>query len=181
MGFTQQEGLYRIHEGFNGKSIMMFKGPFAKSSMSLFSCYFGDMLYEKPLIKKKIMSVFIEMSQNISMYSSEKETDKAGLVHGIGFMSITQTDVGYSLVSGNIASENNLQRLKHICDTINRSSRSELRVLKRKLWNEVSQISESANIGLVQSALIAGSGVQLFQHRDDSGKDFVTLQIDIKI
>ena len=179
-----EESLLRVHcdmDGKHGKNIMMYKGPFGQSAIALFQTYCNQLLEENFFIKKKILSVAIELAQNINLYSVEKETTKDGKIEGYGFMSICRNIDGYSIISGNPAEKADAEKLTQRCDDINKADNEQLHKLKRKLWNMENPVPESANIGLVQSALIAGSKINYESAKTETGKYFITLELEIKV
>lgn len=179
-----EESLLRVHcdmDGKHGKNIMMYKGPFGQTAIALFQTYCNQLLEENFFLKKKILSIAIELGQNINLYSAEKETAKDGKIEGYGFISIRRNLDGYCIMSGNPAEKADAEKMTSRCDEINKSTKEELHALKRKLWNMENPISESANIGLVQSALIADSKINYESVKTETGKYFITLEIEIKI
>lgn len=183
MADKQQESLFNLHLGLNGRSIMMFQGPYGKNAMTLFDCYFGDLLNERPVVKKRVMTVFIEIAQNINNYSIERQKTIDGSVEGVGYVSISKNAEGYSIIGGNLTTQENANKLKKAIEKINSNlNRDALHELKRTLWKQDVNNTEGSNIGLVESALASQNDLKLeIKDADELSNDkFITLKIDIK-
>lgn len=160
----------------HGRNVMIYKGAFGRVPFSMIETYCQELVDQGPVVKKKVRSVFVELAQNINFYSSERDKGE-----GIGYMSIAQTDDGYSIISGNKSSVDNEKRLITRLEKISKLDNSGMHEYKRKLMHEGIPMSENANIGVVHSAIVAGSKFVYESVKTDDDNCFITLKIDIKV
>jgi hypothetical protein len=107
-------------------------------------------------IGKKLYNIFVELTQNISYYSVEKETLGEEAV-GKGYFVIEQQDNSINIIASNIIESERVKILQEKCNQINSLDRSSLRKLKfsqRESPNNEKN-SRGAGVGLIQVALVA--------------------------
>ena len=69
----------------SGKNILMtYTGPFDGQVLSMFGKNIEHTISDDRRLNKTIFKVFIELAQNVSYYSHEKETTKKGERAGVG-------------------------------------------------------------------------------------------------
>ena len=165
-------------QDIRGKNIMLYKGAFGVVPFSMIETYCDQLIEQGALVRKKVRFVFVELAQNINRYSVDRDNDE-----GVGFISICQSNDGYAIVSGNMTSGQNHKRLMDRLVTIAslNNDKEELHLYKRRLMKEGVAFSENANIGLVQSAIVACSRFYYESVKTDGDKYFITLKIEIKV
>ncbi|MBR4266925.1 MAG: hypothetical protein IKQ46_12805 [Bacteroidales bacterium] len=159
-----------------GKKLMFFNGVFGRVPFAMIDAYCEDILDQPAIVNKKVRTVFVELAQNINFYSEQRENNK-----GIGFISVCQTADGFMITSANTASKYNESRLSQRLENIKLLDKSGMHSYKRKLMHENFQNTETANIGVVQSSIIAEAKFRYDSVKIEDNLYFITLKIEIKV
>jgi len=145
-----------------GKNVVMsYNGPFDSQVLSMFGQNIQHSISENQKLNKTIFKVFIELAQNVSYYSEEKEDTKKGEEVGIGTFVIQSFDDYYLFILGNPINEKHKDILSDKCTKINSYNREELRAYKRELRNLPQGERGTGNIGLVQAALLSRNSLDV--------------------
>lgn len=170
--------LFEFHKMFDKDILMLYKGPFEKHILSVFTNYIDGILIKYPHLSKKIFSIFIELAQNIIYYSAEhKELGESST--GVGTLAIAELNDDYTFFTGNTVYSKNIIPFVERCQMINSLNRDELRNFKRKQLNLPSGPHDTANIGLIQVALAADGSIDFeFTNID---KEFAFISITVKV
>jgi len=131
-----------------------YSGPFESVILSVLVNNIENNIIANSVIVKKLYKIFIELTQNIALYSSERINFANGSV-GFGSVMLREADDYFVIISGNITNKIEAELIMERCNTINKLSREELREFKRKQRKSVSTKTSSGNIGLIQVALTA--------------------------
>ncbi len=144
---------YRYHKVLGQDLVWSYKGIVDNQVITLF-IEFINACSLKAALRKRIISVFIEISHNIYHYSGQriKRLDKDA---GVGMLALEKKNDSYYIVSGNLIEKKNQQFLNDRCMKINQLEREELRDFKRNNRKRVIKEKTGANVGLIQAALIA--------------------------
>jgi len=138
----------------------------------------GKSIFEK----NKLFSVFIELADNISKYSVERNTFGGSNSHpGNGSIIIVDNDNQYKLHAGNIIDKFQEEILRERYALIKGTSKDELRVLKRELRSaQRREGHKGGNIGLVEIAIRSNGSLQMeFIKIDDEHHYLIsTVQLD---
>ncbi len=113
-----------------------------------------------PTATKKIFKVFIELSQNIALYSVERGTSSDSNSSGEGIIIFKELNDHFLVYTGNMASIHDIKALTKKIDRINSLSHRELRDYKRKMRNLRHTDMGRGNIGLIQVALVSGNPIE---------------------
>lgn len=131
---TQEKHILLSFKGALSQEILSEMGNLIKSRLSM----------DKKI--KKIFSVFIELSQNIMHYSSEKECVGEKEI-GVGILLFIESENTFNIISGNLMDNKKVDKLKNHIDHLKSMSQNEL----KELYNEQirkSRNSESKGAGL---------------------------------
>jgi len=135
----------------------IFNGLFSDSLFSALMQNIQTVLSEKgeePGIIKKIFSVFIELAQNIYLYSAEKKGD--------GIILIEDHKNFYRISAGNLIKNTEVCSFKNKIDAINMLSKKELRELYLKKLKSPSEPGKTGgNIGLLIAARKSGNPIDI--------------------
>lgn len=160
--------------------LISYKGPFTDSVLAEITANIRTNLNLYPQVSKKLFAVFIELAQNISYYSSERNyIEGKEDSPGIGTIVIKDEGDFFTLVTGNLINKKNTQHLVEKCKLINSLSRDELREYKRKQRNEPSSEFDGGNIGLIQVALTSNSAINLEIKELSDEYSFIVFAIDL--
>jgi hypothetical protein len=101
-----------------------------------------------------LFSVFIEQTQNIKNYCTNKEGKESyNKIANSGIVTIGKTDKGNYVCSGNLVESKDYQKITETIDEINRLDKKGLKQLyKEKLKMDIPLDSIGAGIGLVDMA-----------------------------
>jgi len=135
--------------------LIYYKGPFIDVILAEISKDIREKFKSHPLTSQKIFSIFIELAQNVSHYSEERNVfGTKEKMPGNGTFVITETDDSFMLISGNLIKKDWAPEIKSKSEKINTLSKEELRKFKRELRNlPKKEGHHGANIGLIDMAL----------------------------
>lgn len=157
-----------------------FSGTFDGGVLSAFAKQVENDLSQNPQLNKKIFKIFVELAQNIAMYSSDKiMTDDQSNFNGYGIFIIKEYINKFNLVAANLAFKEDAKIALEKCDAINNMERKELREFKRNLRKKPAGNKGGGNIGLVQVVLTANSKIEYWSKEVDDKHTFIALSIDI--
>ena len=142
--------------------LMYYKGQFNELVLAQMGGFLKKH-FESPRLRKRAFSIFIELAQNISRYSGEKNlTGSDSDKHGVGSIALYKEADKYIIKSGNFLSTNQAVKLERKCKMLNKMPFDELRLLKRKiklLPREKGQ--KGASIGLIQVIMDSGLPISI--------------------
>ena len=147
------ENVYQMYTDIIDTTIISYNGPFDAHVLSIIAENIEYSLSNNPRVSKKLFKIFIELAQNISYYSAEKQQNDEGDLYGVGILMLRELDDHYSFSTGNMILKEEILPVIQKCETINTLDRQKLRQYKRKLRSMPSGIRGGGNIGLVQVAL----------------------------
>ncbi|OQX98784.1 MAG: hypothetical protein B6I20_10640 [Bacteroidetes bacterium 4572_117] len=149
------ENAYQVYTELIDSTIISYNGPFDAQVLSIIAENIEYSLSDNPRVSKKLFKIFIELAQNISYYSAEKQENSEGILFGVGIIMLREFENHYSFSTGNLIERKQVLPVLQKCETINLLDREKLRQYKRKLRNMPSGEPGSGNIGLIQVALTA--------------------------
>lgn len=160
-------------------TVISYNGPFDAQVLSVIAENIEYSLSNNPRVSKKIFKIFIELAQNISYYSAEKQKNEEGNYFGVGILILRELDDHYSFSTGNMIDNKSVLPVLQKCETINILDRDKLRQYKRKLRNMPSGVPGGGNIGLVQVALTADHPLEYDVIALDDEKSFYILNVRV--
>jgi len=173
------ENAYQMYSDSVDATIISYNGPFDAQVLSVIAENIEYSLSNNPRVSKKIFKIFIELAQNISYYSSEKQKSESGNDFGVGILILREFEDYYSFSTGNIIDKKQVLPVIQKCETINMLDREKLRQYKRKLRNMPSGVPGGGNIGLVQVALTADFPIEYSVISLDDEKSFYIVSVKV--
>lgn len=173
------ENAYEMYTDIIDTTIISYNGPFDAQVLSVIAENIEYSLSNNPRVSKKIFKIFIELAQNISYYSAEKQKSEEGNFFGVGILLLREFDDHYSLSTGNMIENKSVLPVLQKCETINILDRDKLREYKRKLRNMPSGVPGGGNIGLVQVALTCDHPLEYNVIALDEEKSFYILNVRV--
>ncbi len=167
------------HKGNYMRTIISYSGPFDAQVLSVIAENIEYSLSSNPRVSRKIFKIFIELAQNISFYSYERQRTDEGIMFGSGVLILREYRNYYSFSTGNMVSNTVVLPLIQKCEAINILDREKLRQYKRKLRNMPSGVPGGGNIGLVQVALTADYPLEYSVVSIDEQKSFYILNVKV--
>jgi len=113
------------------KNIIYYKGAFSANVLSRISMNIRKNILCSKVVAKKMFSIFIELGQNVALYSAEinnygdQEPD-----HGIGVILVDDCGDSFELTIGNKVKKEWANQLKEKIEKINTLNEQELRKFK---------------------------------------------------
>ncbi len=137
-----------------------YTGMFDTEVLSVLAKDIEGTLSSDEKVNKKVFKIFIELAQNISLYSLERAKSATGEDMGIGTMIIREFDDCFEFSTGNKTTMENIIPVMEKCDNINSMSREKLREYRRLQRNMPAGEKGGGNIGLIQVALTADNPIE---------------------
>ncbi len=156
-----------------------YHGPFDGRVLGVFAREMEEKVSEQNnTVAKKLFKIFIELAQNIALYSVDRIISEAGDI-GYGIFILKEYSDKYFLIAGNKAKSKDAFLAAEKCDTINSMSREKLREYKRTLRRKPPNDRGGGNIGLIQVALLSNSKLIYDIKNLDENYSFLTLGVSI--
>ncbi len=163
------------------KSILMFKGVLTQDILVLLAEMLANNLTNFSHLgsTKKMFSIFVELAQNIHRYSAER-MDVDGKEVGCGIVLVNEYDGYYSIISGNIISQNQIENLSHHLELINKMDPDELKKLRKELLRKDRvQGKKGAGIGLIDIVRKANASIDYKIKPIREGVSFISFFIQL--
>lgn len=178
--FMTESDLFSLYSnGGLEKTILMFKGLLTQDILVVLAEMLSNNLSNDPRQKttKKMFSIFVELAQNIHRYSSEKFMVENKPV-GAGIVLVNEFKTYYTLISGNIIENHNLEKLKCHLDFVNQLDEEALKNYRKdKLKQKREDGDKGAGVGLIDIARKASRQIELRIKSLDSNKSFISFYI----
>lgn len=157
-----------------------YSGAFDGAILSAFAKKVETNLTDNPKLNKKIFKIFVELAQNIALYSSDKVvTDDKSNFNGFGIFIIKEFEDKFQLIAGNMAFMQDAIIASEKCLKINTLDREQLRVYKRELRKKPSSQKGGGNIGLVQIVLTANNYLDHQVIEVDNDHSFLIFSVEV--
>lgn len=143
-----------------GNITISYTGMFDTEILSILAKDIENTLSNDEKINKKVFKIFIELAQNISLYSLERGVSNTGENSGIGTMIIREFDDRFEFSTGNKTTLESIIPVIEKCDNINSMNREKLREYRRLQRNMPPSHKGGGNIGLIQVALTADNPIE---------------------
>jgi hypothetical protein len=133
-------------------------------------------------IVKKLFSVFIEMAQNIAIYSAERvHLDNRHGDVGAGIIVVTEENNNYTITSGNLVKNRSISKIIEQCQKINRMEKGELREFyKAQIKSSRERGKKGAGVGLIDMARKSGNPIRYGVTRVDDINSFLVLSVKVQ-
>lgn len=171
--------LYDIHSTFGGKTLMLYKGPWDTNMLLSVGNYIRNLSKDDAALNKRIFKIFMEMAENISLYSAEFERVLNTRRSGIGTFLVREDGDYYYFHSGNVVYNIDIIPIIDKCGIINSLDRESLRDFKRRQRNLPHGERGGGNIGLIQIALSSNNPLDVQLTPLDDEKSFFAICVHI--
>jgi hypothetical protein len=170
--------LFQLHNIFDGSVLISYKGPWEEGILFSFGKYVKVIAGGNEVVNKKIFRIFMELAQNISLYSAEYN-EIAGKQVGIGSFVIAHFDNYYKVYCGNRVKTMDVIPIIDKCNVINALDREQLREFKRKQRKLPRSEFGGANVGLIQIALTADNPLDIVVTPLDDTYAFLSVNVKV--
>lgn len=144
--------LYDYYKQFSNEEVhLAYQGAFDSHTLASLSHYVRAASKKFQQVQRRVFFIFMELAQNIAMYSAEQE--KPDKQSGKGIMMLRTNGSEYIIHSGNSIDLPECQALKNKLDYINSLDREALRRYKRQERAKSRGDKGNAHIGLIEIAL----------------------------
>jgi hypothetical protein len=161
-----------IAKEYQENSLLIYKGAFTVNLISIL----GNQIRLLPEIDfktiQKLFRVFMELTQNVSYYSTEIVEVKSGTSCGSGWVSMQNFDDYLRISTGNRIKSEHGPKLINYCNEINSFNDLQLRKLKRDIRSQAMERDTGAQVGLIQTSIISGNKLDFRVLPDDKGGKF---------
>jgi len=165
-----------IGDFHDGNILIAYQGVFDNLVLSILAQNLEEKLGHLKS-SKKLFKIFLELAQNVSFYSLER-TDSSQM--GIGIFIIKEKSDFFNIATGNIATEEQANKIEKHINHINSLNREELRNFKRERRKMPHGIKGGANIGLIQVALTSDNPLSFLNVKTSKeGFRFITIGANI--
>ena len=158
--------------------VASFVGPVDGDILTLLAENIEQTLWRSETQRRRFFKIFIELAQNVALYSEEKSIVKEK-EYGEGTLIISDYGEYFLFTAGNIVTQETKKALSDRGEEINSLNRVELRALKRKL-RKLGNNKGGGNIGLIQVALLAKNPIEMKFFPTDNDEKFFYL-VSVKI
>jgi hypothetical protein len=137
--------------------------------------------FGRSIMVKKLFSIFIEMAQNIAIYSAERVQldDRHGDV-GAGIIVVTEENKNYTITSGNLVKKEAISKIIEHCQKINGMGKEELRKFyKAQIKSSRERGKKGAGVGLIDIARKSGNTIRYGVIQVDDINSFLVLSVKI--
>ena len=137
--------------------------------------------FGRSIMVKKLFSIFIEMAQNIALYSAERLhlDDRHGDV-GAGIIVVTEENKIYTITSGNLVKKEAISKIIEHCQKINGMEKEELRKFyKAQIKSSRERGKKGAGVGLIDIARKSGNAIRYGVIQVDDINSFLVLSVKI--
>lgn len=171
----EKSGMFDFSMRGEWNVIVCYKGPFTRDILNTLGSAIRKINGRRDARGEKLFRVFIELSQNISRYSAEKEGGRES--PGMGSLILMDDADHYRFVTENLVSNKKIAKVIERCREINSTDKDHLRELKRKHLANAVPDREGSDIGLIQLAITSGNPVEIKTRTVDSNKSFITITV----
>ena len=174
---TKQDILSEIK---NNNLNISYTGSFDSQILAVIAKNVESEFSEDAQLNKKLFKIFIELAQNIALYSAERVGNSDdNTFSGYGSIFIKEYVDNYTLYSGNIANIDDINPAIERCNIINSLPRNKLREYKRERRRLPAGKRGGGNIGLIQISLMANNPIDYKVINIENDKYFYILSIKI--
>ncbi|MCK5536537.1 MAG: SiaB family protein kinase [Bacteroidales bacterium] len=164
-----------IHDG---NVIVAYQGIFDISILTILAQNIETNVNTNERLKKKLFKIFLELAQNVSLYSLERQ--KLGEHDmGQGIFIIKESDDYFTIATGNMASNEVVGNIVSHISKINSLERDDLRKYKRERRALPQGVKGGANIGLIQVSLTSENHLEYLVGEQFNDRKFIAIATKI--
>jgi hypothetical protein len=156
-----------------------YEGPFCIQVVSAFAKFLLENTFATELANKKLHRVFIELAQNVSLYSFDREQLINGSAIGKGNVYITEYTHELKCVTINKIRDEHAPILAKNCTEINAASLHILKARKRQLRKLSSIQDTGAHIGLIMICIYSGNPLEFDIFKTKEGDTYFKIAATI--
>lgn len=153
----------------NERLYMSYDGPFIIQIISTFAKYLLENTAATKHVSKKLYRVFIELAQNVALYSLERAELISGSHIGKGKVLISENNNEFKCITINKIQNEHAPILIRNCSEINATPIEILRIKKRDLFRAAKFQDTGAHIGLIMIYIFSSNPIEfeVFEEADE--------------
>lgn len=164
----------------SGKLFLSYEGPFSIQVISTLARFLLEKALVSENVRLKLYRVFIELTQNIALYSHSRLAFDDATNVGRGSIFIFNNEETFQCTTINEIAKEHGPILAKNCGDINSSTIPELHAKKRYLRKNTDFSESGAHIGLIMICLNSGNPLEFeIIHDAESGRDFFKITTSI--
>jgi hypothetical protein len=176
----KQEHILEFFRMFQQNVIISYRGAFDPKVLTTIAFNLENAVSDGSRhFSRKVFKIFIELAENISYYSSEREPIGFDDSAGAGIMVVKNFPDYITYSSGNLVNRDDRIKLSEKINKINEFDREDLRAYKRDLLDMPKSRFGGANIGLIHVALLSGHSLNYQMTELEDGNTFYVLSVRI--
>lgn len=141
--------------------VFSYEGPFNMRIISSLGKYLAEYLETGFETRMSLYRVFIEICQNVALYSINRINQDNNSTVGIGKVLIESDQNYYYCTTQNAIQDDHAKILKNYCEEINSLETNDLIKFKEKLRRESSIRDNGAHIGLISIRLFSKNKLKI--------------------
>jgi hypothetical protein len=149
-----------LHETEKEKLYMNYDGPFIIQIISTFAKFLLENTVATERISKKLYRVFIELAQNVALYSFERVALINGTFIGKGKVYILENVNTFKCITINRIQKEHAAILTRNCTEINATPAEALRAKRRGLYKLANFQDTGAHIGLIMICTYSANPIE---------------------
>jgi hypothetical protein len=128
-------------------------------------------------LRKRVFGILVEILENLAKYSPGKEPEK---MYGMPVAMIRMEDDIYSITTGNLINNDNVELLKSKLDIINENDKVGLKeMFRNSISGQKIEVESTGNMGLIDMARKSGSKLQYQFEQINSLYSYYTLTVKV--
>jgi hypothetical protein len=159
------------------KLYLNYDGPFTIQVISIFAKLLENVLASEN-VKRKLYRIFIELAQNLALYSSNRVQLAEGSEIGKGEVLITENTCNFKCTTINSVLKDQASFLMKNCSEINSTSTDLLRAKKKNLYKSANVEDTGAHIGLIMISIYSENPIG-FEIIENKGKLYFKISATI--
>ncbi len=137
-----------------------YEGPFGIQIISVLAKFSQDNIDATDQVRGKFYKIFIELAQNVALYSFDRVVLSNGTSIGQGKVYVTEEQQKIHCTTINEIQKDHAPILDANCADINQSSIFALRTKKKKLHRQAEFKDTGAHIGLIMISIYSGNTLE---------------------
>lgn len=138
-------------------SYMNYDGPLIIQIISTFARFLLKNTTDSEVVSKKLYRIFIELAQNVALYSMDRVTLTNNIIVGKGIVNIIENESEFKCITINKVLDEHVPILINYCTEINSTSIEALKAKKKDLYKLSSTQASGAHIGLIMIYMYSGN------------------------
>lgn len=176
--------LFEYYNDMIAKNIIFsFKGVITQEILAdlgeIIKNHVGDLKY-RPMVVKRVFSIFIEVAQNVLHHSAEKISLGTKGERGSGIIMVIEAESEFEIVSGNLITNSSSKKIEESCRLIHSLDKEGLsKAFLQKIKAPLNEGHKGAGLGLLDIARKSENRVNFKIDKVDDQHSFFLFSVKI--